>query len=525
MDQMPSSGARKRGRLLNEEPNGSSPLSGAKTLSPVKRRKLGPGESSPSTPKALNVLKGIIGGVFGLGNKRENSAARVALGGKNDTTETSSEIESPAERLGKRSELRNARSYESNDNKSLSRRAKVQLGNGLDRSNLETPTSKRRRGPRPRNTSTIGEESTEDELNVGSGSIGHVQLLEAESAAVKTLAKRKLKRPSKPLPRVPQSDDTVGSKIGSLEEGSAVGDISRSSGRARRRPRRYSDEMAEVMRPELRSISTPSKKGQERPEKSVAVEDTDLIPKNSRHDRVVGTSEPTIGRSRRGRASEIATMAAESPSRNETRNKAGAIEERPPKFQKAMSKKPLAKKLKGRKKRGGRELEMNTALSPDEDPIESDNDATCIICGGGDSIELNEILFCDACDNAFHQECYNIQFIPEGDWLCRDCRPDDISEPVDEDAEANQGFEIGTADTPPIKNFGRHLRVMQKLLLDKLTGRRALQLRGLDDEYRKVRQVVEQTVLAGEGNSMLVIGARGCGKTTVSQLKLIRFLY
>lgn len=32
---------------------------------------------------------------------------------------------------------------------------------------------------------------------------------------------------------------------------------------------------------------------------------------------------------------------------------------------------------------------------------------------------------------------------------------------------------------------------------------------------RKVYQVVEQTVLAGEGNSMLVIGARGCGKTTL----------
>jgi origin recognition complex subunit 4 len=46
-------------------------------------------------------------------------------------------------------------------------------------------------------------------------------------------------------------------------------------------------------------------------------------------------------------------------------------------------------------------------------------------------------------------------------------------------------------------------------------------LRGHDEELKKVHQVVEQTVLAGEGNSMLVIGARGSGKTTVSSLDTI----
>ncbi|KAI4244164.1 MAG: hypothetical protein L6R40_003148 [Gallowayella cf. fulva] len=37
----------------------------------------------------------------------------------------------------------------------------------------------------------------------------------------------------------------------------------------------------------------------------------------------------------------------------------------------------------------------------------------------------------------------------------------------------------------------------------------------MDDEYHKLHQLVTQTVLAGEGNSMLVIGPRGCGKTTL----------
>lgn len=56
---------------------------------------------------------------------------------------------------------------------------------------------------------------------------------------------------------------------------------------------------------------------------------------------------------------------------------------------------------------------------------------------------------------------------------------------------------------------------MERLLLDRLTGQVRMKLHGHDDEMQKVHQVVEQTVLAGEGNSMLVIGARGCGKTTV----------
>ncbi|KAL8716861.1 MAG: hypothetical protein Q9225_005841 [Loekoesia sp. 1 TL-2023] len=37
----------------------------------------------------------------------------------------------------------------------------------------------------------------------------------------------------------------------------------------------------------------------------------------------------------------------------------------------------------------------------------------------------------------------------------------------------------------------------------------------MEEEYRKVEQLVTQTVLAGEGNSMLVIGPRGCGKTAL----------
>lgn len=59
------------------------------------------------------------------------------------------------------------------------------------------------------------------------------------------------------------------------------------------------------------------------------------------------------------------------------------------------------------------------------------------------------------------------------------------------------------------------LTELQTRVLEGLTGKRRLQLTNLEQEYHKVHQLLEQTVLAGEGNSMLVIGSRGTGKTTL----------
>lgn len=59
------------------------------------------------------------------------------------------------------------------------------------------------------------------------------------------------------------------------------------------------------------------------------------------------------------------------------------------------------------------------------------------------------------------------------------------------------------------------LRSIQSVILQKLTGKRPIRLINLDEEYSKISSLITQTITAGESNSMLVIGARGSGKTAI----------
>lgn len=144
---------------------------------------------------------------------------------------------------------------------------------------------------------------------------------------------------------------------------------------------------------------------------------------------------------------------------------------------------------------------------------DSDDEITCAVCKGLDSEKPNEIILCENCDYAVHQTCGNIRKKPRGEWLCKTCTSN-----VDHDLLDGE-TDLGPVsnEVPNIEGFETHLKIMQRVLLDRLTGQKRLRIHGHEDEVHKVHQLVEQTVLAGEGNSMLIIGARGSGKTTVRQ--------
>ncbi|KAI0458622.1 origin recognition complex subunit 4 C-terminus-domain-containing protein [Xylaria acuta] len=150
----------------------------------------------------------------------------------------------------------------------------------------------------------------------------------------------------------------------------------------------------------------------------------------------------------------------------------------------------------------------------EEGDDEEEDDEVCAICSKPDSEPPNEIIFCEVCDSGFHQKCYNVPVVPEGDWICRTCSQEDVVPDWPDVAEKKAAASI---EIPQIPNFEQHLQMMRRILLDRCSGNRRIKLRGHTEAYEKAYQLVEQTVLAGEGNSMMVIGGRGCGKTTMME--------
>lgn len=72
---------------------------------------------------------------------------------------------------------------------------------------------------------------------------------------------------------------------------------------------------------------------------------------------------------------------------------------------------------------------------------------------------------------------------------------------------------VDLAKLPQVRTT--QLELLQYLTLEKINGKRPIPLTNLSDEYSKVNTVISQTITVGESNSMLLIGARGSGKTAL----------
>ena len=64
------------------------------------------------------------------------------------------------------------------------------------------------------------------------------------------------------------------------------------------------------------------------------------------------------------------------------------------------------------------------------------------------------------------------------------------------------------------------VRTLSKIVLEKLAGKRLVPVKALQTEYQKIYQLIEHTIVSGEGNSILILGSRGSGKTTMVESAL-----
>jgi hypothetical protein len=50
-----------------------------------------------------------------------------------------------------------------------------------------------------------------------------------------------------------------------------------------------------------------------------------------------------------------------------------------------------------------------------------DHELCCCVCGDGDATDDNDIIICDGCSFAAHQNCYFVNDVPDGNWYCQLC--------------------------------------------------------------------------------------------------------
>ena len=76
-------------------------------------------------------------------------------------------------------------------------------------------------------------------------------------------------------------------------------------------------------------------------------------------------------------------------------------------------------------------------LEAEEEDKDGQEDAVCMVCFDGSSLEGNKIMFCDGCNAAVHQACYGVTEIPEGDFFCDRCKAIQVLADEDDDRQGH----------------------------------------------------------------------------------------
>lgn len=94
-----------------------------------------------------------------------------------------------------------------------------------------------------------------------------------------------------------------------------------------------------------------------------------------------------------------------------------------------------------------------------------------------------------------------------------------VLDPTEPSPFNKPGLNQKTKDAPALLQAnltsGRELDLLKTIVLERINAQRPAPLVELHEQYKAVHQLIEHTVTAGEGNSMLLIGARGSGKTSL----------
>jgi origin recognition complex subunit 4 len=87
----------------------------------------------------------------------------------------------------------------------------------------------------------------------------------------------------------------------------------------------------------------------------------------------------------------------------------------------------------------------------------------------------------------------------------------DVDPPMNGHLDSDLEIEVETSTHPA----NSRITLLKEIVLSKLTSRRPIPLTNLGSEYTKVHTLLSATIQSGESNSMLLIGSRGSGKTTL----------